>query len=92
MVVLLTVDSGQLTGVYGGGNYFDFVGVTDAEVDQEVAIRRLYTLPPLLPNWDIFEFQRFFIKAILQNIAKIIEIGTFLKNRDPPPLFSKFPN
>ena len=43
--------------------------------------------PPLLPNWDIFEFQRFFIKAILQNIAKIIEIGTFLKNRDPPSVF-----
>ena len=28
----------------------------------------------------------------MQNNHKIIEIGTFLKNRDPPPLFSKFPN
>ena len=28
----------------------------------------------------------------MQNNCKIIEIGTFLKNRDPPPLFSKFPN
>ena len=42
--------------------------------------------PPLWPNWDIFEFQTFFIKAILQNNHKIIEIGTFLKNRDPRPL------
>ena len=47
----------------------------------------MLTPPPLLPNWDIFEFQTFFIKAKLQNIAKIIEIGTFLKNRDPPLCF-----
>ena len=32
-----------------------------------------------------------FIKAKLQNIAKIIEIGTFLKNRDPPPSVFKIP-
>ena len=42
---------------------------------------------PLWPNWDIFEFRTFFIKAILQNNHKIIEIGTFLKNRDPPSVF-----
>ena len=36
MVVLLTVGSGQLTSVYGGGNYFEFAGVKEAEVDIEV--------------------------------------------------------
>ena len=33
MVVLLTVGSGQLTSVYGGGNYFEFAGVKEAEVE-----------------------------------------------------------
>ena len=47
--------------------------------------------PPLGSISDIFEFQTFLIKVILQNNCKIIEIGTFLKNWDPPPGFSKFP-
>ena len=38
MIVLLTVGSGQLTSVYGGGNYFEFAGVMDAEVDIEVQL------------------------------------------------------
>ena len=37
MVVLLTVDPDQLTGVFGGDNYLEYVGVTDAQVDIEVA-------------------------------------------------------
>ena len=39
MVVLLTVDSGQLTGVYGEDSYFEFVGVTDAEVDIKLQLK-----------------------------------------------------
>ena len=35
MVVLLTVGSGQLTSVYGGGNYFEFAGVNEAEVEAD---------------------------------------------------------
>ena len=48
--------------------------------------------PPLGSNSDIFDFPTFLIKVILQNNCKIIEIGTFLKNWDPPPGCSKFPN
>ena len=45
MVVLLTVDPGQLTGVYGGDNYFEFVGVTDAEVDIKLQLKVVHTPP-----------------------------------------------
>ena len=63
--------------------------------------------PPPSNLWDIFKFQTFLINVdpppsdqigIFLNFGQysklhyqIIEIGTFLKNRDPP-LFSKFPN
>jgi len=43
--------------------------------------------PPPLPlgsNSDIFDFDTFLIKVKLRNNCKIIEIGIFLKNWDPP--------
>ena len=48
---------------------------------------KLLTPPPPCSNSDFFDFPTFLIKVILQNNCKIIEIGTFLKNRDPPLCF-----
>ena len=39
--MLLTVDSGQLTTVYGGGNYIEFAGVTDAEVEIKLQLLKV---------------------------------------------------
>ena len=39
MVVLLTLDPDKLTGMYGGDNYFEFVGVMDAEVDIKLQLK-----------------------------------------------------
>ena len=39
MVVLRAVDPDQLTGVFGGDNYLEYVGVTDEVIDIKVAIK-----------------------------------------------------
>ena len=45
-------------------------------------------LPPTLgSNSELFQFQTFLKKVILQNNCKIIGIGTILKNWDPPGFF-----
>ena len=47
---------------------------------------KMLTSPPIWPNWDIFEFQTFLIKVILQNTLSNNWNWDILEKCWPPPL------